>query len=155
MTELPHTTDTEEDTEETNGQESGQQEGQQQTAEQRQEAGQEDSGQEEPDTFPREYVERLRDENAKWRQRAQQADDYAQRLHTALVEATGRLADPTDLEFNTEHLEDTGALTAAIDDLVARKPHLAARRPSGSIGQGAVGSSSNTVDLAGLLRASA
>src|SRR5690625_3540572 len=58
-----------------------------------------------PDTFPREYVEKLRDENAKYRQRAQRSDDLAQRLHEALVAATGRLQDPTDLAFNEDHLD--------------------------------------------------
>ncbi|WP_261623293.1 hypothetical protein [Nesterenkonia marinintestina] len=108
-----------------------------------------------PETFPRSYVEKLRDESARYRQRAQQADDYAQRLHTALTAATGRLADPSDLPFDPEHLEDQDALTAALDDLLARKPHLAARKPAGSIGQGAVTQDTSTVDLAGLLRAGA
>ena len=53
----------------------------------------------EPETFPRSYVEELRQENGKYRQRAQKADTYAQRLHTELVRATGKLADPTDLPF--------------------------------------------------------
>src|SRR5699024_1753562 len=35
---------------------------------------------EEPDTFPREYVEKLRDENARYRQRAGTADDLARRV---------------------------------------------------------------------------
>lgn len=109
----------------------------------------------EDDTFPRDYVEKLRDENARYRQRAQQADDYAHRLHTALTAATGRLADPTDLEFDPDHLEDQDALTDALDDLLARKPHLAARRPHGSIGQGAQPHDPSSVDLAGLLRAGA
>ena len=38
---------------------------------------------------------------------------YAQRLHTELVRATGKLADPTDLEFAEEHLDDPDALAAA------------------------------------------
>ena len=76
---------------------------------------------------------------------------YAQRLHTELVRATGRLADPTDLEFNEDHLDDPDALAAAVDDLLARKPHLASRRPTGEIGQGATPSAA-TVDLAALLR---
>ncbi len=54
----------------------------------------------EPETFPREVVEKLRQENGKYRQRAQRADDLARRLHTELVRATGRLADPSDLEFD-------------------------------------------------------
>lgn len=112
-------------------------------------------GDDEADTFPREYVEKLRDENAKFRQRAQKSDELAHRLHRALVEADGRLQDPSDLEFTEEHLDDSEALTAALDDLLARKPHLAARKPSGSIGQGAVSQGTGNVDLAGLLRAGA
>ena len=53
----------------------------------------------EPETFPREVVEKLRQENGKYRQRAQQADTLARRLHLELVRATGRLADPSDLVF--------------------------------------------------------
>ena len=34
------------------------------------------------ETFPRAVVEKLRDENAKYRQRAQTADTLAERLHT-------------------------------------------------------------------------
>lgn len=106
---------------------------------------------EDPDVFPRSYVEELREENKRYRHRAQRADDYAHRLHTELVRATGRLADPTDLAFDEAHIDDADALTAAIDDLVAKKPHLAARRPIGEIGQGAT-KSADTVNLAALLR---
>ncbi len=108
----------------------------------------------EPDTFPRSVVEELRRENARYRTRAGQADDMSQRLHLELVRATGRLADPTDLAFEERHLEDVDILDAAIDDLLARKPHLASRRPSGDIGQGATGAA-DSVDLAGILRARA
>lgn len=106
------------------------------------------------DVFPREYVEKLRNENAKYRQRAQRADDLAQRLHEALVSATGRLQEPTDLPFDEQHLDDPEALTAAIDELLQKRPHLASRRPVGDIGQGAAGEP-GTVDLAGILRARA
>ena len=106
------------------------------------------------DVFPREYVEKLRNENAKYRQRAQRADDLAQRLHEALVSATGRLQEPTDLPFDEDHLDDPEALTAAIDELLHKRPHLASRRPVGDIGQGAAGEP-GTVDLAGILRARA
>jgi hypothetical protein len=106
----------------------------------------------EPDKFPREVVERLRHENGKYRQRAQQAGGYAQRLHTELVKATGRLADPTDLEFDESHLEDPDALAAAVDELLARKPHLASRKPAGDIGQGQRGAASEPFSLLGLLK---
>lgn len=104
------------------------------------------------ETFPRSVVEKLRQENGKYRQRAAQADAYAQRLHTALVAASGRLADPADLEFDAEHLNDPDALTAALDALLADKPHLASRKPVGDIGQGQRGGSSQPFSLLGLLK---
>lgn len=107
--------------------------------------------QEDGDTFPRSYVERLRRESAGYRDRAQRGDTYAQRLYTELVRATGRLADPTDLAFDEAHLDDPDALVAAVEDLLARKPHLASRRPIGDIGQGA-SPSAGSVDLAAILR---
>lgn len=109
---------------------------------------------EEQDTFPRDYVEKLRDENAKYRQRAQKADDLAHRLHNALVAASGRLADPSDLEYSPEHLDDPEALETAITELLAKKPHLGSRKPSGNIGQGVSGST-GAVDLAAMMRARA
>lgn len=104
------------------------------------------------DTFPREVVEKLRQENAKYRQRAQAADTLAQRLHLEMVKATGRLADPTDIEFSESHLDDPDALTAAVDDLLARKPHLASRKPVGDIGQGQRGGAPQPVSLLQILR---
>lgn len=107
-----------------------------------------------PETFPREYVAKLRDEAAKYRQKAADRDDLAQRLHAALVTATGRLADPSDLPFDDEHLVGENNLVAAIDELLTKKPHLASRKPVGDIGQGASGGDT-AVDLAGLLRRNA
>ncbi|WP_209323866.1 hypothetical protein [Brevibacterium renqingii] len=109
---------------------------------------------EDPDTFPRDYVEKLRDENAKYRQRAQKADDLAHRLHNALTAATGRLADPSDLPYEESHLDDPEALETAISELLAKKPHLGSRKPAGNIGQG-VSSSTDAVDLAAMMRARA
>lgn len=99
-------------------------------------------------------MEQLRRENAEQRVKAKRADELGQRLHLALVAATGSLADADDLPFDPAHLEDPEALTAAIDALLARKPHLASRRPGGDIGQGA-GRVGEDVSLAGILRASA
>ena len=107
---------------------------------------------EDAETFPRSYVERLRRESAGYRERATKGDTYAARLHTELVRATGRLADPTDLTFDEDHLADADTMAAAIDDLLARKPHLASRRPAGDIGQGAVSGGGSNVDLAAILR---
>lgn len=109
---------------------------------------------EEPDTFPRDYVEKLRDENAKYRQRAQKVDDYAQRLHSALVAATGALQDADDLPFDESHLDDPEALQRAIQELLEKKPHLGSRKPTGNIGQGA-SQTTDTIDLAAMLRSRA
>ncbi|TFD80540.1 hypothetical protein [Cryobacterium psychrophilum] len=109
---------------------------------------------EDPETFPREYVEDLRKENGKYRTRAQQADDLAARLHTALVTATGRLQDPTDLVFDEAHLTDGASLTAAVDALLVSKPHLASRKTFGNIGQGA-STATDTFSLSGALRSNA
>lgn len=111
--------------------------------------------QDDAETFPRAYVEKLRQEAADARVRAKRADDLARELFTARVAATGRLADPNDLPFDDALLADMPALEAAIDELVALHPHYAARRPRGDIGQGATGSAAGTVNLAGLLRARA
>lgn len=105
-------------------------------------------------TYKRADIEKLRQENGKYRQRAQRADDLAQRLHTELVRATGKLADPTDLPFDEDHIIDAGKMTAAIDELLTRKPHLASRRPRGEIGQG-VSPAAGSVDLAAILRGKA
>lgn len=105
-----------------------------------------------PETFPREYVEKLRTENGKYRQRAGEADTLAQRLHTELVRATGKLADPTDLPFDEDHLADPDKMVAAIDELLEAKPHLATRRPSGDIGQGQRGPASGSFSLLDMLK---
>lgn len=103
------------------------------------------------ETFPRAVVERLRRESAEHRTRARDRDDLAHRLHGALVTATGRLADPSDLPFDEGHLTDPDALAEAVDELLTRKPHLAARVPRGDIAQGPQ-SGDEAVDLAGIMR---
>ncbi|OBF39231.1 hypothetical protein A5724_08820 [Mycobacterium sp. ACS1612] len=108
------------------------------------------------DTFSRSYVEKLRDENAKLRVRGQRADELAHRLHTELVRATGRLADPADLEFDptrdADLLDDPEALNAAIEELLQQKPHLRSRKPIGDIGQGVRGTAKEPVNLLGILK---
>lgn len=110
----------------------------------------------EEETFPRSYVEKLREEAAKHRTRAARADELAAALWSARVAATGRLADPTDLAM-PEGVDplDADAVTEAVDELLARKPHLASRTPRGEVGSGATGGDSGAVDIAGLLRARA
>ena len=108
-----------------------------------------------PGTFPRSYVEELRQEAGRYRQRAQRADDLAAALWTARVEATGRLADASDLPLPEDGDPlDVEAVTTAVEELLARKPHLASRKPRGDVGQGVSGPT-DTVDLAGILRSRA
>lgn len=84
--------------------------------------------------------------------KAKDRDDLARELLTFRVAALNRLADPTDLAYTDELFNaDQPELEAAIDDLVARKPHLADRRPRGDVEQGAR-DTTPTVDLAGMLR---
>lgn len=104
------------------------------------------------ETFPRKVVEELRRESARYRERARVADGLARRLHTELVRATGRLADPTDLPFDAEHLDSPEALDAAVGGLLEAKPHLASRRPVGDVGQGRRGSPGEPFSLLGLLK---
>ena len=107
----------------------------------------------EGDTFPRDYVEKLRRENAKYRERAQESEKIAQRLQTALVSLDGRLADPEDLPFDWAYIEDPETLAEAISDLVARKPGLRAQQLAGDAGQGKRGSEKKpAADLISLIR---
>lgn len=82
-------------------------------------------------------VGKLRRESANYRTRLreseQRADELARELVAARIRESGRLADPTDLDPDPALLED-GALDAAIDDLIERKPHLKARS-FGNVGQ--------------------
>lgn len=108
----------------------------------------------EEDTFPREYVEKLRKEAGDYRARAKDRDELARRLHRELVAKLDRLEDPEDLDFNEEHLTRPEALKSAVDALLEAKPHLASRRPRGNIGQGTTSTNQN-VDLAAILRSRA
>ena len=110
----------------------------------------------EPDTFPRSYVEQLRQENAEHRTKAKRGDALARRLVLSYAQALGKLADPTDLPYDEELCDDDGMpdpakIADAVDELLSRKPHLGDRRPRGDVGQGATADAA-TVDLAGMLR---
>lgn len=101
----------------------------------------------------RSEVGKLRRESANYRTRLreseQRADELARELVAARIRESGRLADPTDLDPDPALLED-GALDAAIDDLLERKPHLKARS-FGDVGQHER-SASDGVSLGSLLR---
>lgn len=115
---------------------------------------------ESPESFPAAYVKKLRKENADYRTRAGRADELeekntamATRLHAALVARDGRLANPDDLPFNPDHLEDETALTAAITDLIKSRPGLKARSAGGDIGHGNRGTANHKpVSLIDMIR---
>ncbi len=100
------------------------------------------------ETFPRQYVEQLRRENADRRKRAEELEGRNAKLVRGLLMAEirhdGRLADPADLLDGadaTALLDDDGTpdpekIKAAVSGLLARKPHYA-KRISGDVGQGA------------------
>lgn len=80
------------------------------------------------------------------RRRAPGEGHASRRAQGLSGDRTGRpdlkLADPTDLPFPDDLLDDDGLVDevkvlAAVEDLIKRKPHLAARRPTGNVGQGA------------------
>lgn len=113
--------------------------------------GNTDALQDDADTFPREYVEKIRREAAEARVKAKRAEDLAREVFTLRVAATGRLADPGDLPYDADLLDDPGKLDEAIEGLLQAHPHYASRQPAGDIGQGA-SSDSGSVNLADLLR---
>lgn len=105
------------------------------------------------DTFPREYVEKLRKENAEARTRAKRTDELEQRLFAALVAADGRLADPADLPFDADLIDDPEALKVAIGNLIKTKPGLKARSFGGDIGAGSRGrANAPKADLISMIR---
>ncbi|MBB2992361.1 hypothetical protein FHR72_003860 [Mycolicibacterium iranicum] len=111
------------------------------------------------DSFPRSYVEQLRTEAKTNRQRAEAAEQTLDRVQRALftsqVRATGKLADPTDLEYNEELLNDDDALTTAIDELLKKRPHYAAKKiKGGDVGQGVTGKQTEKFSLLGRLQQS-
>lgn len=110
------------------------------------------------DTFPRPYVERLRARSAGYRARAKDAEARTGELERALfterVRALDVLADPADLPFNADLLDDADGLRTAVAELVRSRPHYRRRGTTSSAGTGsreqAAGSSS--VSLLGLMR---
>lgn len=98
------------------------------------------SSEDEQETFPRKYVEELRTENGTYRNRAKdaeaKADELAQALWTERVRSLGVLADPADLPYDPEALDDLEQIKAQADDLLASKPHLRTRQITERVGQG-------------------
>lgn len=101
----------------------------------------------EPKTFDADYVAKLRKEAADNRVKAKRVDELEREVWTLKAAALGKLADPTDLPF-----EPGADVAEAVDRLLAAKPHLAARRVSGDVGQGNRGPATSSVSLMDMLR---
>lgn len=110
------------------------------------------------DTFPRPYVERLRARSAGYRTAAKESaarvGELERDLFTERVRALDVLADPADLPFTAELLDDPDALRAAVDALVSKSPHyrrrgIASARDTGSRERG---DARDTVSLTGIMR---
>jgi hypothetical protein len=111
---------------------------------------------EEQDTFPRDYVEKLRKESADYRTRAQRAEEAEKRLHDLAVAqaVSGILVSADELHWREEFADPDGwpdhdKIRAAAEDLVQQRPYLG--RPSGDVGQGRH-DDEQEVSLLGLLR---
>ena len=102
-------------------------------------------------------LQRARRDAAKYRRRLRDTESRLESLQrelfTARVRETGRLADPTDMPFDPELLDDDDGLTEAIDALTEAKPHLKARA-FGDIGQREV-DRRPAVSIGSILRANA
>ena len=118
----------------------------------------EPAGDEDGDTFPRHYVERLRARSAGYRARAKTAEGRAAELERALfterVRALDVLADPADLPYDGDLLEDPDAMRAAVDALVRERPHYRRRGTAdpSSTGSRHRSSPSDTVSLSAIMR---
>lgn len=110
----------------------------------------------ENETFSREYVQELRSEAAEYRTRAKSADKYREALWAARVKADGRLVDADDLPMpsDADPLDET-SVSAAVDELIERKPHLKRREAAAGVGQGLTDHQDDSVSLTSWLRGNA
>ena len=120
-------------------------------------AGDEDED-EDGDSFPRSYVKRLRERSAGYRARAKTAEGRVTELERALfterVRALDVLADPADLPYDGDLLEDPDAMRSAVDALVRERPHYRRRGTAdpSSTGSRHRSSPSDTVSLSAIMR---
>lgn len=124
-------------------------------------SGPEKTTTEEQDTFPRAYVEKVRQEAAEHRKKAAQVDTMREALHAAYLRlgTQGILHDPEALPWSDDYadpetgLPDADRIRSAAEALADEQPWLS--RPRGDVGQGFRGETSDAVNLAGMLRAGA
>lgn len=107
-------------------------------------------------TYPAEIVRKLRKESANYRGRAKTAEarveELGRALFTARVEATGKVASAAEIPYDADILDDPDAISQAVDDALAKRPYIKARRVSGDVGQGDRGKPTAPADFSLLLR---
>lgn len=101
-----------------------------------------------------ELVRSLRKEAGDYRRKLRdtetERDELRHELYRERVAALGVLADPADLPFDPEALDDPDRLRELADELVTAKPHLRSRRIRQRAGQGE-GSGGDGFSLAAML----
>lgn len=101
-----------------------------------------------------ESARKLRSEAKGLRDRAKAAealaDDYARRLFAARVSATGLVANPAEIPFNGDLLDDDDALNTAIETAITERPYIRSRKAAGIIGQGVKGDPTVPQDFSSL-----
>lgn len=110
----------------------------------------------EDETFSREYVQELRSEAAEYRTRAKTADTLREALWAERVKADGRLVDADDLPMPSDADPlSVDSVSAAVDALIERKPHLKRREAVAGVGQGLTDHQDDSVSLTSWLRGNA
>jgi hypothetical protein len=104
-----------------------------------------------------EALAKVRREAKNLRDRAKAAearvDELSRQVFALKVAALDKFADPSDFAYDADLVDDDEALTAAVDELITRRPHYAKpRKPSGSVGQGQRGNDAGPKDFSSLLR---
>lgn len=94
------------------------------------------------------------DTRKKLRETEARTDELAAQLWRYRVAETGLLADPEDLPYDPDALDDPDKVRALAEDLVTRKPHMRSTRIRSRAGQG-VGTASEPVSLSAMLKARA
>lgn len=78
------------------------------------------------------------------------ADELGRALFTALVAATGRVENPTEIAYEAGLLADPDAIHAAIDAEIERRPYIRSRKIAGDVGQGRNANPTGPQDFSGL-----
>lgn len=98
-----------------------------------------DDDQRDDDTFPRSYVQRLRERSNGYRlqlrERESDVDTLQRQLFAERLQRLDLVIDHDAVPYNPALLDDDDALQEHVEELLAAKPYLRKRKVSGNIGQ--------------------